>query len=233
MLHLAGIHKRFGRLKVIDGLSLHLARGEIYGLLGPSGSGKSTTLKIITGLVRPDRGVVSIEGVDCRTQPGLARRLVGAQIEVPAFPGHLTVRQSLSRLAELQSAPRDQAEQLLQLVDLRDQANYRVREISSGLRQRLGLAAALLGTPDLLVLDEPTSGLDPQGREALLSLIRRVAGEQELTVLFTSHVFAEVADLGDRVGMLVNGRLVHEGLARPERLLREMYFDVTGRKESA
>lgn len=233
MLHLAGIHHKFGRLTVLDGLSLRLERGEIYGLLGPNGSGKSTTLKIITGLIIPDRGVVSIEGVDRRTQPGLARRLVGAQIEAPAFPGHLTVRQSLSLLAELQAAPHDQVGELLRTVGLHDQANHRVRETSSGMRQRLGLAAALLGAPDLLVLDEPASGLDPQNREALLSLIRRVTDDHELTVLFTSHAFAEVADLGDRVGMLVNGRLVHEGESRPERDLRELYFDCTGRKESA
>jgi ABC-type multidrug transport system ATPase subunit len=225
------LHKRFGRLEVLTGLSLELVPGEIYGLLGPNGAGKSTALKIVTGLVRADRGHVRIDGVDLAARPREALRRVGAQIESPSFHEHLTARRNLHLLAMLADGDRAEADELLAKVGLAERADAKTGGYSTGMRQRLGIAAALLGRPHLLILDEPTTGLDPEGRESILRLIRQLAAEYGPTVLFTSHIFDEVSRLCDRAGILHGGALVHEGPAGDATELRRIYFEHTGRED--
>jgi len=233
MLQLSQVHKRFGRVPALAGLDLSLARGEVYGLLGPSGAGKSTALRVIAGLVAADGGQVLICGVDRAAQPGLARRLIGAQVDQPAWWGHLTCQDNLVLLAGLQGAPAGQVASLLRAVGLQAQARCRADAVGRGARQRLALAAALLGEPQLLVLDEPTAGLDPRRRAALLGSVRAVARDRGLTVLLTGHGFAEIAAVCDRAGMLDDGRLIHEGPAASAGELRERYFALTGAEGSA
>lgn len=228
MLDLRDIHKALGRRKVLNGLSLLLEPGEIYGLLGPNGAGKSTTLRIVTGLVRPDRGRVHVDGCDLRQDRTRALRHVGAQIDGPAFHGHLSGRRNLHLLALLQELPPNHADRALEDVGLASRGKDRVQTYSTGMRQRLGIAATMLGRPRLLILDEPTAGLDPEGRQSILDLVRRLAMDYGPTVLFTSHIFDEVARLCDRVGILHDGALVHEGAARAADELREIYFGSTG-----
>lgn len=228
VLQLDGIQKRFGRKVVLSDLSLHLRPEEIYGLLGPNGAGKSTTLRIITGLVRPDAGRILIDGLDSAVDRMGALRRVGAQIEGPAFYAHLSGRRNLRLLANIQEIPESQADDLLAEVGLGDAAEEKVRGYSTGMLQRLGIAAALQGHPTFLILDEPTAGLDPEGRESILQLIRRLAGQRRSTVLFTSHLFDEVARLCHRVGVLHGGRLAYEGPVADAGTLRKIYFSHTG-----
>jgi ABC-2 type transport system ATP-binding protein len=233
MLQLRDVHKRYGRVAALAGLDLDLERGELFGLLGPSGAGKSTALRVVAGLTRPDRGRVLVAGVDRADQPGIARRLTGAHVGRPACWDHLTCQQNLVLLADLQGAPRSEVPLLLRTVGLQAGALRRAGEASAGERQRLALAAALLGEPQLLVLDEPTVGLDPHGRQDLLGLIRRLARDRDLTVLLTSHAFAEVSAVCDRVGLLLRGRLAFCGPATDADALRERYFACTGRQVPA
>lgn len=233
MLELLGIHKNFGRHKVLTGLDLSLRQGEIYGLLGPNGAGKTTALNIATGLVYPDAGEVRIDGIDLAARPHDCLARVGAQIDEPAFHGHLSGKCNLTLLAALQGTELGQVDTLLAAVGLAARADARAGGYSTGMRQRLGIAAALLGRPRLVILDEPTSGLDPQGREAVIALIRGLAGEYSLTVLFTSHIFDEVARLCDRVGILSGGKLAHEGDVGDPETLREQYFSHTGGREDS
>jgi ABC-2 type transport system ATP-binding protein len=228
VLQLSDIHKRFGRRTVLGGLSLRLEPGEIYGLLGPNGAGKSTTLKIITGLVRADRGEVRIDGLDLKEDRMRALEPVGAQVDGPAFFGHLSGRRNLHRLALLQDLPFAQADSALEAVRLGDRGDDQVQSYSTGMRQRLGIAGTLLGKPRLLILDEPTAGLDPEGRQSILDLVRELAADGGPTVLFTSHIFDEVSRLCDRAGILHDGALVHEGAAGAAEELREIYFSRTG-----
>jgi ABC-type multidrug transport system ATPase subunit len=229
VLELRDIHKRFRRTAVLRGLSLQLRRGEIYGLLGPNGAGKSTTLKIATGLVRPNRGDVRIDRFDLRAERARALRQVGAQIDAPAFHGHLSGRRNLLRLTILQGLPPRAGEMVLEDVALSGRGDDKVQDYSMGMKQRLAIAATLLGRPQLLILDEPTSGLDPQGRQSILDLVRKLAEDYGPTVLVTSHVFDEVTRLCDRVGILHEGTLAYEGPPETTDRLRDIYFERTGR----
>lgn len=226
MLALHGIRKAFGKRQVLTGLDLELKPGEIYGLLGPNGAGKSTTLKIATGLVHADAGTVDIDGIRLRRGRLDALRRVGAQIDQPSFPTHLSARANLEILAELSSTPRADVDRHLRDVRLHERADDRFGTFSTGMKQRLGIAAAMLGDPPLLILDEPTSGLDPDGRRDILTLIRSLADRYGPTVLFTSHVFDEIAELCDRAGILHDGVLADELKPESSSALRDRYFAV-------
>lgn len=224
MLELRDLRKRFSGREVLSCISLSVAPGEVYGLLGPNGSGKSTTLKIAAGLVQADAGNVIVGGVDQRVDRMGALRRLGAQIEAPGFPGHLTGRRNLQLLAQVQGLSAKLADALVDEVGLGEAAGRKVEGYSTGMRQRLGIAAALLGDPPVLILDEPASGLDPEGQEAMLSLLERLVAARRPAVLITSHHFDEVARLCDRIGILQEGRLVHEGPAEDAQRLRAVYF---------
>jgi ABC-2 type transport system ATP-binding protein len=203
-----GLMKRFGATLAVDDLSFTVAPGRVTGFLGPNGAGKSTTLRSILGLVRPDAGSASVLGrryVDLDS-PG---RLVGVVLETfDAHPGR-SGRNHLRVLAAAAGLPRSRVDEVLELVDLGGAARRRVKGYSLGMRQRLGLAAALLGDPQVLVLDEPANGLDPQGIRWLRDLLRSLAAEGR-TVLVSSHVLAEVAQTVDDVVIIHRGRLVRQ-----------------------
>ena len=214
-----GLVKRYGRLHAVDGIDLDVRAGDVYGFLGANGSGKTTTVRMLMGLVLPTSGEVELLG---EPMPRAARRVlprVGALIEGPAHYGHLSGRENLSLLdASGRGGPwrtrRQRVDDALDQVGLGGVGRRPVKAYSLGMRQRLGLAGALLRRPELLVLDEPTNGLDPQGitevRELLLDLHR--AGT---TVFLSSHLLAEVEQLCSRIGVLDRGRLVlQDGLAR-------------------
>jgi ABC-2 type transport system ATP-binding protein len=181
-------------------------------------------LKIAAGLVRADAGSVVVGGVDQRADRMGALRRLGAQIEAPGFPGHLAGRRNLRLLAHVQGLPAERADALLDEVGLGEAADRKVEGYSTGMRQRLGIAAALLGDPPVLILDEPASGLDPEGQDAMLTLIERLARARRPAVLVTSHHFDEVARLCGRIGILQAGRLVHEGPVQDAQRLRTLYF---------
>ncbi|WP_433531942.1 ABC transporter ATP-binding protein [Micromonospora sp. CA-263727] len=201
-----GLSKRYGGVVAVRDLDLTVRPGEVYGFLGPNGAGKTTTLRMLLGLVRPTAGTVRLFG---RT-PGAGRLAgVGALIEGPAFYPYLSGRENLRVLARYAGVGGDRVALVLDLVDLTDRAGDRYAGYSLGMKQRLGVAAALLRDPRLLILDEPTNGLDPAGMADMRMLIRRL-GASGCTVLVSSHLLGEVEQICDRVGVISRGRLIAE-----------------------
>jgi ABC-2 type transport system ATP-binding protein len=214
-LALRGLTKRYGDQVVVDHLDLAIERGLLFGFLGPNGAGKTTTIRMLLGLVSPDTGEVELLGANARAgAPALLR--VGAMIEEPAFWPYLSGRRNLECFARAGGPLADRSHRLEQIDDvlatvgLTAAASKRVRAYSQGMRQRLGIALALLGDPELLVLDEPTNGLDPQGMREIRMLLRRLA-DDGTTVFVSSHLLGEVEAMCDEVGVLAEGRLVAEG----------------------
>ena len=199
--------KRYGRHTAVDAVSLTVRHGEIYGFLGPNGAGKTTTLRMLVGLVRPTRGSARVLG-GRPGDPSVLRRL-GALIEGPGFYPYLSGRDNLRVLASYNRLTDAAVEQVLEQVDLGARGGDAFKSYSLGMKQRLGVAAALLGEPDLLILDEPTNGLDPSGMAEMRELVRRLA-DQGRTVLLSSHLLGEVQQICDRVGVIDHGRLLTE-----------------------
>ena len=204
--------KRFGARTAVDRLTMRVERGDIYGFLGPNGAGKSTTLRMLLGLVRPTSGVIKFPVRASSWEYLRARSRVGAIIETPAFYENFSGRRNLQLLASLSGGVRAQrVDEVLEIVDLRAGARDPVKVYSYGMRQRLGIAQALLPTPEIIILDEPTNGLDPQGIHETRNLIRRLRDELKLTVLLSSHLLTEIEQLCNRVGIIHEGRLLYEG----------------------
>jgi len=203
----AALTKRYGRRTVVDAVSLTVHRGEVYGFLGPNGAGKTTTLRMLLGLIRPTSGTARVLGRPS-TSPGTTRR-IGALIEGPGFYPHLSGRDNLRVMARYQGLPEAAADQALERVDLTDRGADRFRAYSLGMKQRLGVASALMGDPELIVLDEPTNGLDPAGMQDMRGLVVSLARGGQ-TVMLSSHLLAEVQDVCDRVGVINDGRLLRE-----------------------
>lgn len=204
--------KRFGARTAVDRLTICVAKGDVYGFLGPNGAGKSTTLRMLLGLVRPTSGAIKFPVQASSWEYLRARSRVGAIIETPAFYENFSGRRNLQLLASLSGGVRrKRVEEVLEIVDLRDRASDPVKVYSYGMRQRLGIAQALLPTPEIIILDEPTNGLDPQGIHETRKLIRRLRDEFRLTVLLSSHLLTEIEQLCNRVGIIHQGRLLYEG----------------------
>jgi ABC-2 type transport system ATP-binding protein len=215
-LAVRGLRKRYDEIDAVDGLDLTVGRGELYGFLGPNGAGKTTTIRMALGLILPTAGEVEVLGV--RVGPGSPPPLerVGALVEEPAFWRFLSGRRNLEYMARAGGSGPDtrarlgRVDDVLARVGLTDAADKRVKAYSQGMRQRLGIALALLGEPELLVLDEPTNGLDPSGMREVRELLRGLA-DAGTTVFVSSHLLAEVEAVCDRVGVMARGRLVAEG----------------------
>ena len=197
-----------GATTAVDHLDLKVRRGEVYGFLGPNGAGKTTTLRMLLGLVHATSGTARLLGKPPGDPAGLSR--VGAMVEEPAFYPYLSGRDNLRVVARYAGLPDDGIESVLETVDLSHRAGRRFTTYSQGMRQRLGVAAALLKNPDVLILDEPTNGLDPGGMADMRTLVRSL-GSGDRTVLLSSHMLGEVQQVCDRVGVISNGALIAEG----------------------
>jgi ABC-2 type transport system ATP-binding protein len=204
-----GLTKRYGSVTAVDDLSFAVRAGAVTGFLGPNGAGKTTTLRMLLGLARPTAGSATIFGQPFAELPDAARA-VGANLEVCGMHPGRSGRNHLRALAAFAGLPSSRVEEVLDLVEMRQAANRRAGSYSTGMRQRLGLAATLLGDPDVLVLDEPANGLDPQGIRWLRDFLRGVAAEGR-TVLVSSHVLSEVEQTVDDVVVIHRGRLVRSG----------------------
>ena len=213
-IRLVSVSHRFGSHRALEEVSIHLRSGDCYGLVGHNGAGKTTAMRIALGLVRPQAGRVLIDGFDAARYPREARTLTGAMIEQPAFPKGVNGRANLVALARLQGMTRRaagvEADRLLELVGLGPQARKRFGAYSQGMRQRLGLAQALIGNPPYLFLDEPMNGLDPEGVAEVRALLQRLVREEGRTVLLSSHLLQELAELCNRIGVLRQGRVLVE-----------------------
>ncbi len=210
-LEVGGLTRRYGARLALDSLDLSVEPGDIYGFLGPNGAGKTTALRCILGLIRADAGRVAIFG---ETHPVRRRRQVGALVETPHFHEWLSGRDNLAIACAYAGLERSAVHEALERVGLADRGGDPVRTYSLGMKQRLGLARAILGRPRLLLLDEPTNGMDPVGMRDVRELILRLAREDGLTVLVSSHLLYEIQALANRVGILRRGRLIAEGDVR-------------------
>ncbi|WP_067844984.1 ABC transporter ATP-binding protein [Nocardia lijiangensis] len=203
----SGLTKRYGEHTAVDDVGMRVAAGEIYGFLGPNGAGKTTTLRMLAGLIRPSAGTATVLG-GAPGDPSVQRR-IGALIEGPGFYPYLSGRDNLRVLATYRGLGRAEVSDALDRVGLADRADDKFRTYSLGMKQRLGVGAALLGHPDLLILDEPTNGLDPAGMAEMRELITELTADGH-TVLLSSHLLTEVQEICDRVGVISGGRLITE-----------------------
>lgn len=210
-----GLTKRYGNLTAVDGLDLRLERGEVFGLLGPNGAGKTTTILMLLGLTEPTSGQARVEGHDPVRNPLQVKRIVGYLPDSVGFYPDMTGRQNLHYTAALNGLRGDPAEEriaaLLRQVGLAEAADRPVGTYSRGMRQRLGVADALVKDPRVLIMDEPTIGIDPEGIRELLELIRGLSREKGITILLSSHLLHQVQEVCDRVGIFVSGRLIAAG----------------------
>src|SRR5437588_5252939 len=206
-----GLEKRYDHVVAVDKVDLTVEPGDVYGFLGPNGAGKTTTLRMLLGLIRPDAGQIRLFGRDPQHELPEALDGVAGFVETPRFYPYLSGRKNLELLAAFDGGEASsRIDEALGIVELSARAGDRVGGYSQGMRQRLGIAAALIRAPRLLLLDEPTHGLDPGGMRDMRVLIRRLA-EQGMTILLSSHLLAEVEELCTRVAIISSGRIVHEG----------------------
>ncbi len=210
-----GLCKAYGRQFAVDHLDLAVPEGCVYGFIGPNGAGKSTTMKMLLGLIHPSAGQVTLLGQPMNAQNRLALlQKTGSLIESPAGYGHLTGQENLEIVADLKGVPRKDIARVLDIVHLTGDKYRKVREYSLGMRQRLGIAQALLGSPQLLILDEPTNGLDPAGIQEMRALIAGMPDACGATVLISSHLLSELEQIVGQVGILNKGRLLFQGPLR-------------------
>ena len=210
-LETRGLRKSYGPRRALDGLDLSVPTGVVYGFLGPNGAGKTTTMRVLTGLVHSDGGTIEILGRPYSRSHRRTLFEVGALVESPTFYPYLSGRANLRELAASGApVPRGRIDEVLELAGLTDRAGDKVQGYSMGMKQRLGIAAALLSDPKLLLLDEPANGLDPAGIVAMRDTLRALAAQGK-TVFVSSHLLAEVQVMADMVGIISNGRLVREG----------------------
>lgn len=212
-IELRGLRKTYGTFTAVDGIDLTVRSGDIYGFLGPNGAGKSTTIRMMLSLITPTAGSVRLFGQDLRTDREAVLRRIGAIVERPDFYNYRTARANLVMLGRLSGVDvsRRRIDHILGIVGLADRADRKVRTFSHGMKQRLGIAQALLHDPDLIVLDEPTTGLDPQGMKDMRDLILSLAHDHHKTVFLSSHILPEVELTASRMVIINRGRTVVEG----------------------
>lgn len=222
ILETQNLCKDFGSQKAVDNISLQIKRNSIYGLLGPNGAGKSTILKILVGLLHPTSGSILFDNEQWK-RSSLSQ--IGALIEAPALYGNLTARENLLVHTKLLGIPDTRINEVLEIVDLKDTGKKRASQFSLGMKQRLGIAIALLNNPKLLILDEPTNGLDPFGIQELRELISSFPSKG-ITVVLSSHILTEVAQVVDEIGIISKGKLLYQGVPNSQENLEQFFTDV-------
>lgn len=222
MLRTDNLTKKFKKQTAVNGVSLNIPKGQVYGLLGPNGAGKSTTLKMITGILKPTDGEIFFDG-KLWSRDALSE--IGALIENPPIYDNLSARENLKVRALLLGVGEERIDEVLKIVSLENTGKKKSGQFSLGMKQRLGIAMALLGNPKLLILDEPTNGLDPIGIEELRELIRSFP-KQGITVILSSHILSEVQLIADYVGIISDGVLGYEGPLNQNVDLETLFMDV-------
>lgn len=206
-----GLNYYFGKQKVVDNLSLKIEKGSIYGFLGHNGAGKTTTIKILLNLLKSPKDTVFIFGKEINSHRIESLRKIGSLVEQPALYAHLTGKENLLNRCILLNISKNKAIELLELVGLKDAANKKAGEYSLGMKQRLGIAMALLADPELLLLDEPTNGLDPNGIIEIRNLIIELATKHHKTILISSHLLSEIEKMATHVGIINKGKMLFQG----------------------
>lgn len=222
ILETKNLCKSFGEQKAVQNVSLHVEKNSVYGLLGPNGAGKSTTLKMITGILKPSSGSMTFDGHPWQRND-LNR--IGALIETPPIYENLTAFENLKVRTSILGLKDTRIDEVLQIVCLTDTDKKRAGQFSLGMKQRLGIALALLNKPHLLILDEPTNGLDPIGIEQLRELIRSFPA-QGMSVILSSHILSEVQQIADHIGIISGGVVGYEGALHASENLEQLFMDV-------
>lgn len=207
VLRTKGLTKTYGQKTVVDKVSMNIAGGDIYGFIGKNGAGKTTTMKIILGTIFFDGGSIELFG---KKSNNTARRRIGALIEAPGIYKNLTAYENLRRFSLLYGGDEKNIKEILEIVDLSDTGNKKAGEFSLGMRQRLGIGIAMLGSPDFLILDEPVNGLDPEAIKRVRDSLITINREKKVTILISSHLLGELSKISTRYGIINNGRLVEE-----------------------
>ena len=203
--------KKYGKKDVVKNLDLRVPGGSIYGFLGPNGAGKSTTMKMILGLIKPSKGKITVLGKEVNEKNRLSvLRNTGSLIESPSYYGHLSGAENLEIICTLKNVPPSEIQRVLKIVRMEKQKDKKVSQYSLGMKQRLGLAAALLGNPKILLLDEPTNGLDPGGIQEMRELICSLPNQYGMTVLVSSHLLSEIDQMATHVGIINQGELIFQ-----------------------
>lgn len=203
--------KKYKNFTSVNSVSLHIRKGSIYGFLGPNGAGKSTTMKMLLGLTKPTSGSFTIDGKHFPTDRLAILKEIGSFIESPSFYANLTGRENLDIIRRILKLPKSAVDDALELVGLTEFGDRLAKKYSLGMKQRLGLAGALLGRPPILILDEPTNGLDPSGIHEIRNLVKSLPALYDCTVLISSHMLSEIELMADDIGILNHGRLLFEG----------------------
>lgn len=231
--------KKYGENIVVNNLNMEVREGTIYGFLGPNGAGKSTTLKMLLGLVHQTKGEIDIFGKRFNSKNRIEiLKNVGSLIESPSYYGHLTARENLKIFAAMLDLPDKNIDEVLKIVRLDKQKSKKTSAYSLGMKQRLGLASALLSFPKLLILDEPTNGLDPAGIQEIRELIRSLPKKYGMTVIISSHLLSEIDLIVDNIGIIGNGKMMYQGtlenLHETDRTksLEEIFINLTGEEVS-
>lgn len=206
-----GLEKSFKDFKAVKGINLKVKRGTIYGFLGPNGAGKSTTIRMLLGLIKPTAGQVEVLGKSIEMEREEILKSVGALVESPSYYGHLTAYENLELTRKILKLDKLEVDRVLDFVRLSEVKNKRVKEFSLGMKQRLGIAQALMGNPELIILDEPTNGLDPSGIHEVRDLIKSLPREKGITVIVSSHILSEIELMADEVGIIKKGELLYQG----------------------
>jgi ABC-2 type transport system ATP-binding protein len=225
VIEVTDLTRRFGAVKAVNGANLRVPAGSIYGFLGPNGAGKTTTIRILLGLLRAESGRVQLFGRTMPDQRLAALRRVGTLVEMPSLYPHLTGWENLEVIRRMIDGTPAQVRRALAIVGLEKDADRLVRGYSQGMRQRLGIALALLPVPELLILDEPTNGLDPAGIHEMRELIRKLPQEEGVTVFLSSHLLAEVEQVATRIGIIDKGQVIFEG--SPDELRASTHDEAT------
>ncbi len=245
MLSIRNVSKSYqkGAIKAVDDLSLEVPAGEIHGFLGPNGAGKTTTMKMVVGLLRPDKGTITVDGVDVRTSPVEAKRRIGYVPDYPELYEKLTGLEYLNFIGDVFGVPTDvrrrRVGEFLEMFELRDAVRDIVQSFSHGMKQKLAVIAAVLPDPSLLILDEPMTGLDPKSA-ALFKELMRQRCDQGKAVFFSTHILDVAERVCDRIGIINHGRLIAQGTleqlrktAAGEHTLEEIFLDLTEEKQAA
>ncbi len=225
VLQINDLSKSFGRIKAVDGISLVINKGEIYGILGPNGSGKTTTLGMLLDVIKPDKGSFTWFGKPPSKE---ARMRIGSILEVPLFYPYLSGEKNLQIIAKIKKQNYDKIYEVLEMVGLTERKHSRFRTYSLGMKQRLAIAASLLGDPEALILDEPTNGLDPKGIAEIRDLIIRI-GKSGITIILASHILDEVQKICSHVAVLNKGKILYSGGVK-EVLSDSSWVEVAGKK---
>lgn len=236
VLEVKGVKKKLGKREIIKGLDLSVNEGEIFGFLGPNGAGKTTTIRMLVGLISPNEGEIVVCGKSVLSEKEQALKNVGAVVENPELYKYLSGRENLMQIARIRKVSKEEVEELIDLVGLKDRIDDKVRKYSLGMKQRLGLAAALIGDPKLLILDEPTNGLDPSGIIDFRDVVKKASRERGMAVFISSHILSEVQNLCDRVAFINNGVIksvedIHDNSMETE--LDSLTLVVSSNKEQA